>query len=171
MVKKLKPEERHNSMRGWFAWELHSHMIDNKNIWVITGDLGYKMFDNIKRDFSERFINTGVSELAMTGVGIGLALEGKIPLLYSITPFLLYRPFETIRNYINREKIPVKLIGSGRNKDYLNEGFSHWAEEDSQIMKIFSNIISFWPETKEEIPDLLTEILYNNQPTYLNLTR
>lgn len=171
MVKKLKPEERHNSMRGWFAWELHSHMIDNENIWVITGDLGYKMFDNIKRDFSERFINAGVSEQAMMGVGTGLALEGKIPLIYSITPFLLYRPFETIRNYLNHEQIPVKLIGGGRNKDYLYDGFSHWVQEDKEVMKIFSNIIPFWPETKEEIPRLLSEILYNNKPTYLNLTR
>ncbi len=171
MVKKLKTEERHNSMRGWFAWELHSHMIDNENIWVITGDLGYKMFDNIKRDFSERFINAGVSEQAMIGVGVGLALEGKIPLIYSITPFLLYRPFETIRNYINHEQIPVKLIGGGRDKDYLYDGFSHWAQEDKEVMKIFSNIIPFWPETKEEILGLLPEILYNNKPTYLNLTR
>ncbi len=171
MVKKLKTEDRHNSMRGWFAWELHSHMIDNENIWVITGDLGYKMFDNIKRDFSERFINAGVSEQAMIGVGVGLALEGKIPLIYSITPFLLYRPFETIRNYINHEQIPVKLIGGGRDKDYLYDGFSHWAQEDKEVMKIFSNIIPFWPETKEEILGLLPEILYNNKPTYLNLTR
>ncbi len=171
MVKKLKQGERHNSMRGWFAWELHSHMIDNQNIWLITGDLGYKMFDNIKRDFPGRFINAGVSEQAMMGAGIGLPLEGKIPLIYSITPFLLYRPFETIRNYINREQIPVKLIGGGRDKDYLYDGFSHWAEEDREVMKIFSNIIPFWPETKEEIPHLLSEILYSNKPTYLNLTR
>ncbi len=171
MVKKLKQGERHNSMRGWFAWELHSHMIDNQNIWVITGDLGYKMFDNIKRDFPGRFINAGVSEQAMIGVGVGLALEGKIPLIYSITPFLLYRPFETIRNYINHEQIPVKLIGGGRDKDYLYDGFSHWAQEDKEVMKIFSNIIPFWPETKEEILGLLPEILYNNKPTYLNLTR
>lgn len=171
MVTKLKPEERHNSMRGWFSWELHSHMVDNQNIWVITGDLGYKMFDNIKRDFPERFINAGVSEQAMTGVGIGLALEGKIPLIYSITPFLLYRPFETIRNYLNHEQVPVKLIGGGRDKDYLHDGFSHWSDEDKDVMKIFPNINSFWPETKEEIPELLSEILYNNQPTYLNLTR
>lgn len=171
MVKKLNLEEKHNSMRGWLAWELHTHMVDNENIWVVTGDLGYKMFDNIKKDFPERFINAGVSEQAMLGICVGLSLEGKIPFAYSITPFLLYRPFETIRNYLNREQIPVKLIGGGRDKEYLYDGFSHWAEEDREVMKIFSNITSYWPETKEEIPDLLTDIIYNNKPTYLNLTR
>lgn len=158
-------------MKGWFAWELFKHLAKNEKIWVVTGDLGFGMFDKIRDSFPERFINTGSAEQTMMGIGIGLTLEGKIAIVYSITPFLLYRPFETIRNYVNHEKIPVKLIGSGRNKDYLNEGFSHWAEEDREVMKIFPNIDSFWPKTKEEIPDLLPKILYNNKPTYLNLTR
>lgn len=167
----MKIIDRHNSMRGWFAWELHSCMSLNPKIWVVTGDLGFGMFDRIRDDFPDRFLNVGAAEQAMAGIGVGLALEGKIPLLYSITPFLLYRPFETIRNYINREQIPVKLIGSGRNKDYLYDGFSHWAEEDHEVMKIFPNIKSFWPKTKEEIPKLLPEILSNNEPVYLNLSR
>jgi transketolase len=50
--------------------------------------------------------------------------------VYSITPFVLYRPFEWIRNYLDHEKIPVKLVGGGRDKDYGYLGFSHWAEED-----------------------------------------
>lgn len=171
MVKKLKIGSRHDSMRGWFAWELHTYMLSNPKIWVVTSDLGYKMFDRIRDDFPERFINVGAAEQAMTGVGIGLALEGKIPLVYSITPFLIYRPFETIRNYINREKIPVKLIGGGRDRDYLFDGFSHWAEEDKEVMKIFPNIKSYWPKTKEEIPELLLKILINKEPVYLNLSR
>ncbi|MDO8657799.1 MAG: hypothetical protein Q7K55_03600, partial [Candidatus Levybacteria bacterium] len=116
--KLLDKKYRHDSMRGWFAYDLYNHMAKNENIWIITGDLGYKLFDYIRRDFPERFINTGAAEQAMIGIAIGLALDGKIPFVYSITTFLLYRPFETIRNYINYEKIPVKLIGSGRNKDY-----------------------------------------------------
>jgi len=100
-----------------------------------------------------------------------LALEGKIPFVYSITPFLLYRPFESIRNYINREKIPVKLIGSGRNQEYVHDGFSHWAEEDREVMKIFSNINSRWPEANEDIPGLMDEMIKNNAPYYLNLKK
>lgn len=146
-------------------------MASNDRIWVITGDLGYGMFDRIRDDFPKRFVNVGAAEQVMIGIGVGLALRGKIPIVYSITPFLLYRPFETIRNYINGEKIPVKMVGSGRNKDYLHDGFSHWAEEDREVMKIFPNVLSFWPETKEEIPNLLSEILFNNQPVYLNLKR
>lgn len=158
-------------MRKCFADILHAEMAKNKDIWVVTGDLGYKMWDEIRKDYKNRFINVGAAEQAMMGIGIGLALKGKIPFVYSITTFLLYRPFETIRNYINREMIPVKLIGSGRDKDYIHDGYSHWAEEDKKVMKIFDNIRARWPETNEELPGLVREMLRNNAPYYVNLKK
>ena len=158
-------------MRRSFADILHEKMGGDARIWVVTGDMGYKMWDRVKMDFPERFVNAGAAEQAMVGIGVGLALEGKIPFVYSITPFLLYRPFETIRNYVNREKVPVKLVGSGRNRDYSHDGFSHWAEEDKEIMKIFGNIRSRWPETKEEIPGLIEEMINNPVSYYINLKK
>ena len=171
MVEEQKLSERHESMRGWFAYELHALMRDDSRIWVVTGDLGFGMFDKVKRDFPERFVNVGAAEQAMVGVGVGLAIEGKIPVVYSITPFLLYRPFEAIRNYLNRDGIPVKLVGSGRNRDYGHDGFSHWAEEDRRVMQIFSGIEAFWPETKEEVPEILDLVLASSRPCYLNLRK
>lgn len=171
MVKKLHYRQRFDSMRGWFAWSLHNLMVKNDDIWVVTGDLGFGQFDAIKQHFPKRFINVGAAEQAMIGIGVGLALEGKIPVVFSITSFLLYRPFETIRNYVDYEKIPVKLIGGGRGRDYQHDGFSHWAEEDKKILKIFSNIDGFWPKTKEEIPRLLRKIILNGKPVYLNIRR
>lgn len=170
-MKNLDIKHRHNSMRGWFAYELYKQMAKNNKIWLIVGDLGYKAFDYIKRDFPDRFINCGASEQAMTGIAAGMALNGKIPFAYSITTFLLYRPFETIRNYINYEKIPVKLIGAGRDRDYAHDGFSHWAEEDREVLKIFSNIEASWPKKKEEIPNLVRNMIKDNKPWYLNLKR
>jgi len=158
-------------MRKTFFAELHKRMGKNRDIVALTGDLGYIGFDKIRNDFPDRFINCGASEQAMMGMAVGLALSGKIPVVYSITTFLLYRPFETIRNYINHEKIPVILIGSGRDKDYLHDGFSHWSEEDREVMRIFKNIQSYWPQTKEEIPQLLADVLSSGKPCYINLKR
>ena len=98
------------------------------------------MWDSVRLNFKDRFLNVGSAEMAMMGTAIGLALDGKIPIVYSITPFALYRPFEMIRNYINHEKIKVHIVGGGRNTDYGYLGFSHWATEDQQVMKIFNNI-------------------------------
>lgn len=167
----MKDEVIFPSMRAHFAHAIYSRMKKNKKIWVIVNDLGYKMWDKIRADFPDRFINVGAAEQAMIGVAVGLALSDKIPIVYSITSFLLYRPFETIRNYIHFEKIPVKLVGGGRQKDYSHDGFSHWSEEDREVLKIFKNIESEWPETNEQIPETVMRMIKSKKPWYLNLKR
>ena len=160
-----------NNQRRVFADELQKQMIANEKIIVLTADLGYKMWDQISNLFPDRFINVGASEQALRAISVGLAIENKIPVAFSITPFLLYRPFEIIRNYIDREIIPVKMIASGRDKDYLHDGFSHWAEEDKKILAVFKNIKAYWPENIKEIPGLVNEMINDNNPWYLNLKR
>ena len=63
-------------------------MKGNQDIFLIVGDVGYGVFDKFKEDFSERFINPGASEQLMVGMASGLAMDGKIPIVYSITPFI-----------------------------------------------------------------------------------
>lgn len=159
------------TIRRQFADLLYLHMTKNKNIWVVSGDMGYRMLDPIRETFPDRFVNTGAAETAMIGVAVGLALDKKIPVVFTITSFLLYRPFETIRNYLHHEKIPVKLVGSGRNTDYHLEGFSHWAEEDKKVMNILSNITSVWCQKNDDFPALVDRMINDDQPWYLNLSR
>jgi transketolase C-terminal domain/subunit len=73
---------------------------------------------------------------------------------------------ESIRNYIDREKIPVVMVGSGRGKDYETEGFSHDATDDV-ILKLFKNIVFLSPENDFD----LKKIVYMYKPVYLNLKR
>lgn len=159
------------NFRRIFADEVYKRMAKNDKIWVVVGDLGYGVWDAVRRDFPKKFVNIGAAEQSLVGIGIGLALKGQIPIVYSITPFLLYRPFETIRNYIHHEKIPVKLIGSGRDNDYLIDGYSHWSTEDRQVMKIFNQIRSYWPKNIAEIPKLVDIMLKDNDPFYINLKK
>ena len=156
-------------MRKEFASLLHSEMSLNENIILLTGDLGYGLWDKIKIDYPDRFFNTLSSEQLMMGMASGLAIDGKIPIVYSITPFAIYRPFEFIRNYLHHEQIPVKILGGGRDKDYGYLGFSHWAEEDIDILSVLNNIKLYKP--KEFSTNIFKEFLYNNCPSYLNLSK
>ena len=133
-------------MRKEFASFLHDEMSYNEKIILLTGDLGYGLWDRIKIDYPDRFYNVMSSEQLMVGAATGLAMEGLIPLVYSITPFVLYRPFELLRNYLDHENIPVKLIGGGRDRDYGYLGFSHWAEEDIKVLSTLENIQLYKPK-------------------------
>ena len=158
-------------MRRELAKLLFDEMELNPNIYLITGDLGYGLWDNIRDTYPNRFFNVGSSEMAMMGMAIGLAMEGKIPFVYSITPFAIYRPFEMIRNYINHENIPVKILGGGRNEDYGYLGFSHWASEDIAALNVFENLIKFKPNTQDELENAFSFAINENKPTYINLKK
>ena len=97
-------------MRRTFREQLEVEMRRDNRIHLLVGDVGYGLFDSTRREFPSRVINPGAAEQLMMGMAVGMTMEGLIPVVYSITPFVLYRPFEFIRNYVNEEKIPVKLV-------------------------------------------------------------
>jgi len=170
-INPIPQTEWHPSMRGQFSGALYNAMLEDTRIIVLTGDLGFGQFDRIREDFPDRFINCGAAEHSMMCIAVGLALEGKIPVVYSITPFLLWRAAEVIRNYVNREKIGVKLIGGGRDHDYHVDGFSHYAGDDKELMKLFPNIYTQWPTNNAAIPDIVEDMLKREGPVYINLSR
>lgn len=158
------------SVRKTFVKLLHEEMRNNEDIVFVIGDLGYGHFDKIREEFPDRVFNPGAAEQMMLGMACGLAMEGKIPVCYSMTPFILYRPFEVLRTYIDYEKIPVILIGAGRDKDYSTAGWSHWATDDKIHLSGFKNIEQVWPN-EEELEKSFHSIIESRKPYYINVSR
>lgn len=158
-------------MRKECASLLLETMVNHDDIRVITADLGFGILDQIRNSFPERFYNVGAAEQLMIGAAIGMANEGLVPVCYSMSSFLLYRPFEFLRNYVNYEQIPVKLIGSGRDKDYSHDGVSHWAHDDELVLNALPNIELYKPHNIEELEKIWPTFINSSQPAYLNLTR
>lgn len=162
----------HDSIRGWFGRALYFEMQKNEDIWLILPDLGYKLFDLHLRDFPERVKSIGASEQAALGIAVGLALQKKIPVVYSITTFLIYRGFEWTRNYLQHEGIAVRLVGSGFEADYAHDGVTHQPWEVEQVMHhIFPQIATAIPWDKNDIPELVRKMIATNRPSFLCLRR
>jgi len=161
-------------MRKLFAKTVLEEMEKNPNIVLITADMGYGVWDSVRDTYPSRFFNVGSAEQLMIGCASGFALEGKIPICYSITPFAIYRPFEFVRNLMNIEKLPIKIAGGGRDRDYGYLGFTHWAEEDMAILSVLSNIQSFKPSKdipEEDLVYLFRSVINSTNPSYINLLK
>jgi transketolase len=156
-------------MRKTFFKELYEAMKVNKDIFALTGDLGFVGFDKIRDEFPDRFLNCGASEATMLDIAVGLAYSGKIPFVYTITSFYL-RAAETINTYIHHEQLPIKMIGSGIYDNYKHDGYSHDGTKAQNYFRLL-NIKSFYPKIKEEIPDMLREMITNGKPTFAGLIR
>jgi transketolase len=158
------------SVRKTFVKLLHDQMKRNKKIVLILGDLGYGHFDAIREEFPRRVFNPGAAEQLMLGMACGMSMEDKIPVCYSMTPFILYRPFEIIRTFIDHEKIPIILAAAGRDKDYASAGWSHWATDDKEHLSGFKNISKLWPD-EQLLETEFSNIINTQLPYYVNLSR
>jgi transketolase len=158
-------------MRKECAQLLLEEMSADDRIRVVTADLGFGILDHIRNAYPDRFYNVGAAEQLMIGVAVGMAENGLIPVCYSMSSFLLYRPFEFLRNYVDYEGVNVKLLGSGRNKDYSHDGISHWAHDDEKVLQALPNIEMYKPGSLEELDMNFDQWINSAKPGYLNLTR
>jgi transketolase len=156
-------------MRGWFAGELFNAMQTDSGIYLMAIDLTYKMWDKHFESYPDRAFNTFATETATIGMAAGLAQDGKKPFTYTISSFYM-RAAEPIALYVAREQLPVVMIGSGRDDDYKHDGPSHNATLTQDFMKLIG-IKSYYPEDKEEMPDLMQELLTLNEPAFVSLKR
>jgi transketolase len=158
-------------MRKLFGELIKRAMDQDPRIWLISGDLGFGVLDAARHAHPDRFCNVGAAEQLMLGTAVGLTHSGKIPVCYSITPFVIFRPYEYLRNYLDHELCPVKLVGAGRGQDYGHLGFSHWADDANRALDVFPNIQQFMPDTENDLVADWSDWLYSDRPSYLNLVR
>lgn len=157
------------NMRAHFGRILQDEMRKNDKIIIIAADLGYVLFDEIKKQFPNRFINCGAAEQLALGIAVGYALEGYIPVVYSISSFLLLRPSEFIRNYLGHEGINVKLAGSGIEDDYKTQGFTHHLFKTKELCD-WLEIESYFPN-KENLVDNVHDFIYDKNPAFIALRK
>jgi transketolase len=135
-------------------------------IYVIVGDIGYQVFDEFRDKYPDRFINMGICEQSMIGVSAGMALEGLKPWVYTITPFLIERPFEQVKLDIDQQKVNVKLVGFS---DYPKLGPTHTELDMEKMMQLFKNISSYFPKNGDETSQFVNEAYDNNGPAFISL--
>lgn len=146
-------------------------MLENENIYFISAGLGWPRTDELKKQFPDRFIQVEAAEQTALDIAVGLSYAGKIPFVYTITPFL-YRGFETIRTLINHENLNVKLIGAGRDTDYSkHDGYSHDACDIQEVLGTQRNIRQLYPKNSEEMKQCIDVMITHPYPYFLSLTR
>jgi len=133
---------------------------------LIVGDIGYGVFDNFRKEHPKKFFNLGICEQSMISFASGTALEGLKPWVYTITPFLIERPFEQVKLDIDHQNVNVKLVGFA---DYPTLGPTHAELDGKRLMKLFKNIKSFFPKNGDETQSTIYQSYKDKGPTFISL--
>ena len=153
-------------MRRRFGKIINELAKEDEKIYLIVGDIGYRVFDDFRKNHPKRFFNLGICEQSIISVASGMALEGLKPWVYTITPFLIERPFEQIKLDINQQNTNVKLVGFS---DYPTLGPTHTELNGVEMMKLFNNIKSYFPNNGKETQKAIYKSYRNKGPNFISL--
>jgi transketolase len=139
------------------------------NVWGLTADTGGSIKD-FKKEFPDRYIDVGVAEQNLAGIAAGLALEGNIPFIMGMIPFMTMRACEQNRTAICYQDLPVRFIGTGGG--LTSEGGStHNAMEDIAIMKSMVNMTVLSIGDPNMIRDIMLLSITYPHPLYIRLAQ
>lgn len=156
-------------MRSTFIETLLRCAKEDKDIILLTADLGFKLFDDYRAILPDQFINVGVAEQNMLNVATGLALSKKRPYCYSMVPFLTMRAFEQIRIGACNHKLPITLVGVGGGLSYGMEGMTHHGFEDVSIMRSLPGMTVTAPADPVECAAIINESVSYKGPLFVRL--
>lgn len=113
---------------------------DDKNIIIISADMGAPSLDIVRKDMSSQFVNVGIAEQNAITIASGLVLSGKKVFVYAIAPFITIRCLEQIRVECAIMNIPITIVGVGAGFGYEDSGPTHHIIEDIAMLRSMPNI-------------------------------
>ncbi len=157
-------------MRKIFPIAVEELMKKDKKIFCLMGDIGIFSFRNIFKKFEERILNMSTMEQTMIGFGAGLSKAGYIPIIHSITPFLVLRALEQIKIDFVYNKLSCNIVSVGASNDYAKLGTTHHCFEDISVLSNYEDINLFLPSNPQEFKYLLQKNYKNNSVNYFRIS-
>jgi transketolase len=137
----------------------------------IGSDLGRDTLKNFKKEFPERFFMEGVSEATVVGMAAGMALEGKIPYINTISTFLMRRACEQVILDMCLHNVNVRLLGSGGGLVYAPLGPTHLATDDIAIGRAIPNLTVVAPCDADEMKRVMLASVSWPGPMYIRIAK
>lgn len=161
-----------NDTRSGFGDGLLEAGRNNPDIVALCSDLtdSVKM-GGFKKEFPERFFQTGIAEANMISIASGLAISGKIPYASSFSAFATGRVYDQIRQSVAYSDANVKICGSHAGVTLGEDGATHQILEDIGLMRMMPNMVVINPCDYNQTKQATIAIANYKGPVYLRFGR
>ena len=157
-------------MRKQFARTTQEILNTNEQAIVLLGDIGVFGFMEAMRDHPDRVLNIGILEQSTISLAAGLSIEGMIPIVHTIAPFMVERALEQIKIDFGYQRLRGNLVSVGGSLDYAALGGTHHCPGDVSILLSVPNIEIVIPGTASEFRQLFMSEYNNASVTYYRLS-
>ena|SRR5581483_4250761 len=156
-------------MRNAFAKQITELAQKDASVVLLAGDIGNRLFDNLKAKCPNRFFNCGVAEANMIGMAAGMAMSGLRPFCYTITPFVTYRCLEQIRIDVCYHHAPVVIVGTGSGLSYASLGATHHSCEEMGMLRLLPGMAVLAPADEMEVRGAVKAAAQYPHPVYIRI--
>lgn len=144
--------------------------VERDDIVVLSADMSTPAgLDKYKGLYHDRFINLGIAEQNMIGVGAGLVDEGYTVVSEAQACFITMRSFEPIRQYCGYMGGKQILIGLSSGFSLTLMGNTHYALEDIALMRTVPGMTVIAPCDAFEAVKAFDAALNYDGPCYIRL--
>lgn len=150
--------------------ELLKHFRRDESLYLLIGDCGFAVVDDLWKEFPYRVLNCGIMEQGMVGIAAGMALAGWKPIIYAIGPILCFRAAEQIRIDLVQNWLPVKILGVGSDNYFDFLGQTHCCGiKDADLLVACDLRHIIIPTSEYEIPQKVETWILDDAPAYLRI--
>lgn len=158
--------------RRAFSETLEELAASDPRVVVVTNDsIGSSNIGRFRKRFPERFINVGIAEQNLVGIGAGLAHNGKIPFVCGASCFLTGRALEQVKIDLGYSRSNVKLCGMASGLAYGALGPTHHSLEDLAWTRVIPNLTVIVPADPVETAQAVRAIAGLEGPVFLRVSR
>lgn len=144
----------------------------NPNVVALTADLaGSLKLQQFIKEFPERFIQVGIAEANMIGIGAGLTIGGKVPFTTTFANFSTGRVYDQIRQSVAYSGKNVKICASHAGLTLGEDGATHQILEDIGLMKMLPGMTVIVPCDYAQTKAATLAIAEYEGPVYLRFGR
>jgi len=144
----------------------------NPNVVALTADLlGSMKLQQFIKEFPNRFIQVGIAEANMIGIGAGLTIGGKIPYTTTFANFSTGRVYDQIRQSVAYSNKNVKICASHAGLTLGEDGATHQILEDIGLMKMLPGMTVIVPCDYAQTKAATIAIADYSGPVYLRFGR
>jgi transketolase len=157
-------------MRDAFARTTSDLIRADPDVAAVFAVVSASMFAEVAAEAPARVLDVGIAEQCMVGVAAGLAMTGFRPIVHTITPFLVERPYEQIKADLVLQRLPAVLVSTGASYDYASDGGTHSAHGDVAVLHALPDVEIHVPGTGAELETLLRRTYRRDTVTYLRMS-
>jgi len=157
-------------MRKQFVKTVESILEQDEKAILLLGDIGVFGFKKAFELFPDRVLNIGILEQSTIGLAAGLSMQGFIPIVHTIAPFLVERSIEQLKNDFGYQQLGGNFVSVGASYDYAALGCTHHCPGDVGMLKNIPGMEIALPGSAEEFDKLFRQSYANGKPTYFRLS-